>query len=125
MNQAHSLATLLSKYERKVDKVLSIEVDSESLITRLTGRRTCKVCGAGYHVQFHPSKKAGVCDQCGGELVQRRDDMVDVIKDRLKVFEGQTSPLKNFYSSQGVLEVIQGDQQPQEVTQEINRAMGI
>lgn len=123
--QAKSLDDLLRSSSMIVDKVVSIEIDPRELIERLTGRRTCPTCGAGFHVKFQPPKKDGICDSCGGSLVQRKDDTETVIVDRLKVFEQQTSPLREYYQNKGLLAVVDGSQKPVAVTKEIFKAFGI
>jgi adenylate kinase len=108
VGQADALKGVLSKRGLAIDHVISIEVPNEELVERLTGRRTCKACGAGFHVQFDPPKKAGVCDKCGGELYQRDDDKEATIRNRLKVYEDQTAPLIAYYKKAGLLRPIAG-----------------
>ncbi len=91
-----------------VTGVIAITVPDEELIGRLTGRRTCKACAASYHVKFTPPRKDGVCDKCGGELQQRKDDTVEVITNRLKVYHDQTSPLIEYYGSRNLLHKVEG-----------------
>lgn len=92
----------------KLDRVLSLDVPKEELMGRLTGRRICRACQASYHLTFNPSKKEGVCDRCGGELYQRKDDSADVIANRLEVYEAQTAPLLDYYEKAGILRRIPG-----------------
>jgi adenylate kinase len=106
--QAESLGTALEAMGQKIDAVLSIEVPASELVKRLGGRRTCKGCPAGYHVDFKPSKVAGVCDACGSELYQRDDDKEEAIMNRLKVYEASTAPLIGYYSAKGLLRPING-----------------
>ena len=94
----------------KIDCALSLEVPDEVIEGRMTGRRVCLKCGATYHVQNMPPKKEGVCDVCGDELVIRKDDAIDVVRDRLKTFHAQTEPLKGYYGDQGKLKSIDGTQ---------------
>lgn len=94
----------------KIDCALSLEVPDEVIEGRMTGRRVCLKCGATYHVQNMPPKKEGVCDVCGDELVIRKDDAIDVVRDRLKTFHAQTEPLKDYYGDQGKLKSIDGTQ---------------
>lgn len=91
-----------------IDKVIDIEVADEVILGRLSGRRVCEVCGASYHIEHKKPAKENVCDKCNGALVQRKDDQIETIKDRLKVFHEQTEPLKDFYESKGKLDVIEG-----------------
>ena len=106
--QADALKGMLQDMALSVDHVISVEVGKEELLKRLTGRRACRGCGHGYHVEFDPSKKAGICDECGGELFQRDDDKEDTISKRLDVYESQTAPLIDYYKGQGLLRVIAG-----------------
>jgi adenylate kinase len=108
VSQAETLDKMLSELGQKIDHVVCIEVPEEELIQRLTGRRTCRKCGAGYHVMFDPPKKEGVCDKCGGELYQRDDDNVQTVTSRLKVYKEQTEPLIAYYEKQGKLRRING-----------------
>jgi len=106
--QAEALQTILSKNGRSIDHVINIEVDSEELVHRLTGRRTCKNCGAMFHILFHPTKQEGICDRCGGALYQREDDKEETIRTRLKEYEKQTAPLIHYYQTKKYLRSIQG-----------------
>ena len=85
------------------DKVISLEVSDEEIEQRMTGRRTCLACGATYHVVANPPKQEGVCDQCGGELTQRKDDKPETVKARLATYHQETEPLKGFYEARGIL----------------------
>jgi adenylate kinase len=91
-----------------VTGVIAITVPDEELIVRLTGRRTCKACAASYQVTFTPPRTEGVGDKCGGELQQRKDDTVEVISNRLKVYHDQTSPLIEYYGSRNLLHKVEG-----------------
>ncbi|MDD3579789.1 MAG: adenylate kinase [Desulfobacca sp.] len=106
--QAEALDKTLQKMGSKIDHVLSIDVDEEELVKRLTGRRTCKQCGQMYHVMFNPPKKEGVCDKCGGELYQRDDDNEATVRSRLATYNQQTKPLIDYYSKQGLVRQIKG-----------------
>jgi len=117
--QADALAKNLATLNKDLDAVVSLEVDVEALVERLTGRRTCKECGRGYHVTFDPAKVAGVCDACGGELYQRDDDQEATIRKRLEVYEAQTSPLVNYYEKAGLLKSLDGMQQIDVVQKQI------
>jgi len=85
------------------DAVLSLEIDDSVIEARMTGRRTCHTCGATYHVVAAPPKQEGVCDKCGGELEQRKDDLPETVKHRLEVYHNETEPLKDYYQAHGVL----------------------
>lgn len=117
--QADALEDNLSEVDRDLDAVLSLEVDVEALVERLTGRRTCKDCGRGYHVKFDPPKTEGVCDACGGELYQRDDDREETIRKRLEVYNEQTAPLADYYDRAGLLKRIDGMQPIDEVRKQV------
>jgi adenylate kinase len=106
--QAEALQAILTKIGKSIDHVVNIEVDSEELVRRLTGRRTCKNCGGMFHILFHPPAKEGVCDRCGGTLYQREDDLEEAIRTRLKEYQKQTAPLIRYYQDKRVLRSIQG-----------------
>lgn len=85
------------------DKVLSIEISDGEIEERMSGRRVCQSCGAPYHVKAKPPKREGVCDSCGGQLVQREDDKAETVRKRLEVYHAETEPLKGFYEGKGIL----------------------
>jgi len=87
----------------RFDRVVSMEIADEAIMERMSGRRVCPKCGASYHVVAVPPKKAGVCDECGSELITRKDDAPETVKSRLAVYHKETEPLKEFYRSRGVL----------------------
>jgi len=121
--QAESLQSTLTKMGKSIDHVISIEVDSEELVRRLTGRRTCKSCGAMYHVLFHPPKKDKVCDRCGAALYQREDDKEETIRKRLIEYERQTAPLIEFYRAKNCLRPVQGVGGQDEIFERIVRLL--
>jgi len=106
--QADALTVTLLDLNKPLDAVISLAVDVEVLVERLTGRRTCRDCGRGYHVTFEPPRVPGVCDTCKGELIQRNDDQETTIRKRMEVYESQTSPLIAYYRSAGLLHAIDG-----------------
>ncbi|MGV8073680.1 MAG: adenylate kinase [Syntrophobacteraceae bacterium] len=108
VSQAEALDKMLGELGQKVDHVVSIEVANSELMGRLTGRRTCRGCGAGFHVMFDPPKKESVCDKCGAELYQRDDDNEATVASRLTVYEGQTKPLIDYYENQQKLRHVDG-----------------
>lgn len=108
--QADALQASLVEMGKELDSVISLDVDAEALVERLTGRRTCKDCGRGYHVTFDPSSVEGTCDACGGTLFQRDDDQEETIRKRLQVYADQTSPLISYYKDAGVLMELDGMQ---------------
>ena len=117
--QADALASNLAELDKNLDAVISLEVDVEALVDRLTGRRTCKDCGRGYHITFDPSQVEGVCDACGGELFQRDDDQEETIRKRLEVYNEQTSPLTSYYAEAGLLKSLDGMQQIETVQKQM------
>ena len=110
MPQAEALDKVLTSLSSKIDHVVSIDVDEEALVTRLTGRRTCKnaACGQMYHIKFTPAKKEGVCDKCGGELYQRDDDNETTVRSRLATYNQATKPLIDYYTKKGLVRAIAG-----------------
>jgi adenylate kinase len=108
VTQADALAQVLTSLDRSIDHVVSIVVDKEELLGRITGRRTCRGCGKGFHIAFDPPKVDGVCDDCSGELYQRDDDREDTMRKRLEVYEQQTSPLIEYYKGKSLLRSVQG-----------------
>lgn len=108
--QAEALQKLLSNMDKSINYVLHIDVPTENLVDRLTGRRVCPTCGATYHVMYNPPQKEGLCDKDGSKLIQREDDTSETVKNRLKVNIEQAQPLLNFYEDLGYLVTINGDQ---------------
>ncbi len=106
--QADALEEMLTRQGTRIDHVVSIEVEDEELLKRLTGRWTCRNCGKMYHEIFDPPRNMGICDACNGELYQRDDDKEDTIRARLEVYREQTSPLMEYYDSKGLLRRIRG-----------------
>ena len=121
--QAQALDKLLDQLNLKLDWVVSISVPDETLISRLTGRRVCKACGAVYHTDSKPTQKEGVCDVCGGEVIQRADDKEEVIKDRLEVYRKNTAPLIDYYQAQNKLLDIDGTGATEAVFERIKEAV--
>ncbi len=108
VSQAEALDKVLDRIGRRIDCVISVDVPGDELVQRLTGRRTCRDCGAGFHVLFDPPKTEGACDKCGGCLYQRDDDNEVTVSSRLRVYEAATKPLIDFYERQGKLRCIDG-----------------
>jgi adenylate kinase len=121
--QAEALEPILAKIGKTIDHVINIEVESQELIRRLTGRRTCKNCGAMFHVLFQPPKKEGICDRCGGTLYQRADDKEETIRTRLKEYGVQTSPLIEYYRRKKTLRSVQGAGGPDQIFDQITRLL--
>jgi adenylate kinase len=93
----------------KIDLAVNIDVDYHLLVTRITGRRTCKKCGAIFHLEFNPPAEHDVCDKCSGELFQRDDDTEEIVKKRLETYENQTKPLIEHYTNQNILKTLISD----------------
>jgi adenylate kinase len=110
VGQADALQSNLQELGKELDRVVALQVDAEALVERLTGRRTCKSCGRGYHVSFDPPATEGICDACGGELFQRDDDQEETIRKRLAVYNQQTEPLISYYRQAGLLVELDGMQ---------------
>ena len=106
-----------------IDKVIDIEVPDEKIVTRLSGRRVCSKCGASFHLEHRKPAKEGICDVCGGELVQRKDDHPDTVLDRLKVYHEQTEPLKGYYEKAGLLTIVEGQEDVADTTALILKAL--
>jgi adenylate kinase len=123
VNQAQTLDEILTGMGDGLTHVVSIEVDEKELLTRLTGRRTCRSCGAMFHVKFEAPKKEGVCDKCGGELYQRDDDKEETIKSRLLVYKKQTEPLIAYYQKKGLVRSISGSGGIKEIFNLITKAL--
>jgi adenylate kinase len=94
-----------------IDKVIDIEVADERIAKRMSGRRVCKACGNSYHLEYKKPAVDGVCDACGGELVQRKDDAPETVLERLKVYHDETEPLKSYYEKQGKLFIVEGQEE--------------
>ena len=95
----------------EIDRVVDIEVSDEKIAARMSGRRVCKACGASYHLEYKAPKQEGVCDACGAELIQRKDDHPDTVLERLAIYHEQTEPLKDFYSNKGILRIVEGQEE--------------
>jgi adenylate kinase len=113
--QAERLTETLDEMNLSIDAVIEFEVDSEELVSRLSGRSTCLSCGAMFHRTSCPPLKDSICDDCGGRLSQREDDREITIKKRLDVYEHETAPLKEYYRKQGNLKTVQGRGTVQEI----------
>ena len=109
----------------KIDYVVDIEVPDSEIEGRMTGRRVCGRCGASYHIVAHPPKIDGICDECGGELVIRKDDAPETVKSRLETYHRETEPLKAFYEQRGKLLPVDNQPTVEETTAAIARALGL
>lgn len=106
--QAQALDKVLSAMNSGIDHVISIDVEKGELVKRLTGRRTCRQCGRGFHVIFDPPLNKNLCDKCQGELYQRDDDNEDTVRNRLEVYDAQTFPLIQYYKEKNLVRSIDG-----------------
>ncbi len=109
----------------EIDHAVSIEIEDETIIERMTGRRTCHDCGASFHVVNNPPKTEGVCDFCGGELTIRKDDAPETVKARLATYHSETEPLKDFYAQRGKLKSVENQPSIEAVTASIIEALGM
>jgi adenylate kinase len=122
--QAEALDEALEELDRAITKVVVILVEEEELVKRLTGRRVCSVCQAPFNVLWGPPDTPGLCEICGGELVQRDDDSEATVRNRLEVYRRQTEPLIDHYDRAGVVARVDGAKKPDEVYEEIKMALG-
>ncbi len=118
-------AEALDRMGIELDKIISIEVPDEAIVTRMSGRRVCPTCGASYHVEFNPTKDGVNCDKCGAALTIRKDDAPEVVKSRLEVYHSTTEPLKDFYSKIGKLTTVDGVGTVEEISVRTLKALGI
>ena len=121
INQAEQL----EKEGINIDTALSIEIEDETIEKRMTGRRTCPMCGATFHVTANPPKTEGICDVCGAELIIRKDDEPETVKNRLRVYHAETEPLKGFYEERGKLRSVDNQPTIEATTAVIYDALGI
>ena len=119
LEQARQLDEVLAKLGSAVNQVFLLEVPTPVIVSRLSGRRICKTCGAVYHVTNIPPKKEGICDKCGGPLYQRPDDEEATVLNRLDVYQRQTASLIDFYDQKGILIRINAGTNPQAATAEL------
>lgn len=117
--QAEALTEALDKIGEKLDYAIDVEVPDDNIINRMSGRRACVTCGGTYHIKFNPTKKEGICDACGGELILRDDDKPETVKQRLTVYHDQTQPLIDYYTKEGILKEVDGTLDLQAVFAEI------
>jgi adenylate kinase len=121
--QANALERILGKRGMVIDHVINIEIGAEELIERLMGRRTCRRCGAMYHLLFNQPKKEGICDECGGSLYQRNDDKEETIRSRIDVHSQRTGPVIQYYASKGLVRSINGFGQIDDIFHRIVKAI--
>ena len=123
--QARELESIAKEFGFEIDAVINLDIELDRLVPRLSGRRTCKECGASYHIEYNPPKVEGVCDVCGGELYQRPDESEDAVKVRLDTYEKQTSPLIDYYTMKGQITNINGDQSMEDVFKDIKASLEV
>ncbi len=117
--QALALEEMLKAYNKQVDRVFLFDISEEVVVERLSGRLTCSQCGAVYHKKYNPPKQEGICDLCGGKLIQREDDKEEVIRKRYRVYVEQTKPLVEFYQERNKLTRLDAKQDIQEVNRRL------
>jgi adenylate kinase len=121
--QADALVSILSGLNKKIDHVISLDLDRSEIVQRLSGRRTCSSCGKGYHIINDPPKSEGRCDSCHAELMQREDDREETVLKRLAVYDQQTAPLKAYYEHVGLLRHIDGSGTIQDIQLQIKEVL--
>lgn len=117
--QAQALEQGLNDRGLKLDRVLNIDVDKDSLVKRLSGRRVCPNCGASYHIDNNPSKVEGICDSCHTSVIQREDDKEETVLDRIRVYDSQTKPLVDFYTQRNLVFTVDGTLPIDEITDKL------
>ena len=123
--QAEALTRLLEREHIPLDGVLSFELPLETIVARLSGRRTCQACKAVYHVQSRPPKAKGVCDNCGAQLIQREDDRPESVKVRMAAYESSTAPLAEYYRKRSLLINVSAEGSPEDVYRRTMSTLGI
>ncbi len=116
-------AEALDRMGIMIDRVIDIEVPDEKIEARMSGRRVCEKCGASYHVDYKPSKDGKTCDLCDGNLIQRKDDAPETVRERLRVYHEQTEPLKDYYQKTGKLKIVIGQEEVADTTRETLKAL--
>lgn len=124
VHQAEALQEFLNDRNDSLDTALLIEVPKDFILERMTGRRVCPSCGASYHIKFNQPKILGKCDLCGSDIIQRKDDTEETVKERLDVYERQTQPLIDFYKGKNLLSVVDGTKAINEVFESICQLLG-
>jgi adenylate kinase len=121
--QAEALEEMLRELGIQIDAVLYFQMDSDEIVRRLSARRICEKCQTPYNLLSKPPKNDEICDQCGGKVIQRPDDRPEVVRERLRVYEEQTSPLVEFYSRKGLLRVIPSNGSIEEVYERVKEVL--
>ena len=109
----------------KIDAVVSLEISEDEILRRMTGRRVCEACGSSYNMNYIPPRREGICDNCGGKLIQRKDDTPETIHERLKVYHKETEPLVGFYAERGLLKSVSVSDTKEETAHTIMEALGV
>lgn len=122
--QAEALTEALAKMGQKVDYAIDVNVPDENIVRRMGGRRACVGCGATYHVEYAPTKKEGICDTCGSELILREDDKPETVQKRLNIYHEQTQPLIDYYTNAGILRTVDGTVDIEDVFRAIVEILG-
>ncbi len=121
--QAEALKDMLAERGRSLDHAVNVEVPEEVLVKRISGRRTCRECGANYNVHFDEEGPGEACRECGGEIYQREDDLEETVRRRLREYRAKTAPLIDHYRSEGLLRQVDGNAPPDEVLRAIKNAL--
>ena len=114
-NQAEDLDLILNQLGKKIDGVINLDIADEELMKRITGRRLCSKCGEIYNIYYMPSQKEGICDKCGGELIQRKDDNAESLKVRLSEYHKNTQPVIEYYDAKGIVSQVDASRSIDEV----------
>ncbi len=123
--QADGLKKALSANNKKIDVVILVDGDVDKIIKRLSGRRVCEKCGTPYHIETLRPKVDGVCDTCGGKIIQRKDDSEEVILDRINVYNEQTKPLIDYYKKDNLLKSVDGLAKIEDVVKQVEDITGL
>ncbi|MBD3264363.1 MAG: adenylate kinase [Candidatus Omnitrophica bacterium] len=118
-NQAKTLKNILTENGDDIEAFIYLEIGEEAMVNRLSKRRVCKFCGKNYHLKNMPPKRDNICDECGGELIQRRDDTPEVIKKRWEIFKNESQPVLNFYEKHNKMIKVDGRKDKDKVFEEV------
>jgi adenylate kinase len=124
LSQVKAFEGMLDEHGWKLDAVINIDVPVDIIVRRIIGRRMCKNCGKLYHIETMASKIEGVCDICGGSLQQRKDDLEETVRHRLKVYNSQTKPILEHYLAQGLVHTFDGQGDPKDIFQKVMEFLG-